>query len=454
MGRRRAPPRPVTAGKKSSRASGGRKEEIETIQRFHSALAQLKSGANAGAKQGKSEQKNATVADPREELRQLGGIDAYQKASMAGAARPRSGTGRNFSSALATAGGFSASKWALGVLQRLGWYGFYPSGKQSSGSSAPVTNDQDAAKDSDSKKRSRAGEKAGSEKAERDDEASEGDDSDHSDVGDAGGRKKKRRRVSEVSEDSEDQRVIFAEGKDTGAQRPAKGQAKEKVRMLDVGALENFLGRHPRVACTAIDLHPQHASVRKIDFFDFVREFRGLPLLGPASDLYAGLDLSSASSSDDDADDTPASPALPGDARFDVVLLSLVLNFVPDRQARGRMLAQATHLLRSDGRGSLLVVLPKACVENSRYFDHDRLVTLCHALRFRLVESKVSERGKLAFFVFLYEPDRATRPETFARAVVNDGKARNNFAIWLDQEALDDTAWANTTAAARRQKKR
>jgi 25S rRNA (adenine2142-N1)-methyltransferase len=48
-----------------------------------------------------------------------------------------------------------------------------------------------------------------------------------------------------------------------------------------------------------------------------------------------------------------------------VVVLSLVINFVGDPRRKGEMLVRCRTLVR-DG-GNLFIVLPLACMDNSRY---------------------------------------------------------------------------------------
>lgn len=97
------------------------------------------------------------------------------------------------------------------------------------------------------------------------------------------------------------------------------------LRLLDVGALgDNYARERTWVACRAIDLRAQHAAVRRSDFF-----------------------------------------AEPLERPFDVLSLCLVLNFVGEARQRGAMLWKAAAHLRPGGL--LAVVIPRACVDNSRY---------------------------------------------------------------------------------------
>ena len=110
----------------------------------------------------------------------------------------------------------------------------------------------------------------------------------------------------------------------------------------------------------AIDLNPQHPSVRRADFFDF--------------------------------------PPLPKDSTeaFDALVLSLVLNFVGDPRRRGVMLERCAALLRPGG--ALFLVLPAACITNSRYMKHALLLRILRAVGFELARHKLT--AKLALYAF------------------------------------------------------
>lgn len=173
------------------------------------------------------------------------------------------------------------------------------------------------------------------------------------------------------------------------------GAAEGKLRLLDVGAIKNqYLDHGAWLDVTAIDLNPQHPSVIKADFFEFSRECP---------------------------------------EPFDVAVLSLVINFVGDPRRKGEMLVRCQALVR-DG-GTLFIVLPLACVNNSRYMKHSRFVKMLKSLGFELTKSKTS--AKLCFFVFrkLSAEERAQdgtmQPREFKRKLCRGGLGRNNFCIIL-----------------------
>jgi len=127
--------------------------------------------------------------------------------------------------------------------------------------------------------------------------------------------------------------------------------------------------------------------------------------------------------------------------QFDIISLSLVLNYVPDAADRGDMLERTLKFLRSPSFNefdqdltasfpSLFLVLPASCVTNSRYLDEARLEAIMRSLGYVKVHEKLS--NKLAYYLW-----RATdlipkkRTESFKKVEVRAGKTRNNFAIVL-----------------------
>ncbi|KAF5499832.1 25S rRNA (adenine(2142)-N(1))-methyltransferase [Colletotrichum fructicola] len=125
--------------------------------------------------------------------------------------------------------------------------------------------------------------------------------------------------------------------------------------------------------------------------------------------------------------------------RFDIISLSLVLNYVPDHSLRGEMLLRTLSFLRQPNDDlpesarnifpSLFVVLPKSCISNSRYFSQARLVELMTLLGYAQVGVKLT--NKLAYS-FWKRQGPAQQPMTpFTKTEVNPGVTRNNFAITL-----------------------
>lgn len=130
-----------------------------------------------------------------------------------------------------------------------------------------------------------------------------------------------------------------------------------------MGALSphNYQKYSSWIHTTPIDLNPQDPLITKMDFLE-------MPV--------------------------PASK----DKLFDVVCLSLVVNFVGDPAQRGEILRQATRFLVPK-TGLLYLVLPLPCIDNSRYMDHELLVEMMDYLGFStLVKHHFAK--KLAYYVF------------------------------------------------------
>jgi 25S rRNA (adenine2142-N1)-methyltransferase len=175
-----------------------------------------------------------------------------------------------------------------------------------------------------------------------------------------------------------------------------------------VGALspDNACSRSSMFDVTRIDLNSRHSSIQTQDFMD-----RPLPA--------------------DDAE------------RFDIISLSLVLNYVSLPAARGEMLDRTTKFLRHpscDQGGlvtrlfpSLFLVLPAPCVTNSRYLDERRLADMMGSLGYRMVRRKLS--AKLIYQLWQLSSADAgatvSGRRAFRKEEVNPGRTRNNFAISL-----------------------
>eukprot|EP00123_Amoebidium_parasiticum_P021475 comp68058_c0_seq1/m.48061 comp68058_c0_seq1/g.48061 ORF comp68058_c0_seq1/g.48061 comp68058_c0_seq1/m.48061 type:complete len:303 (-) comp68058_c0_seq1:411-1319(-) len=162
-----------------------------------------------------------------------------------------------------------------------------------------------------------------------------------------------------------------------------------KIRLLDIGALgENYAKEKAWIECTAIDINSQHPFVKEIDFFEF-------PLK---------------------------------ETRFDVVSLSLVVNFVGDVRKRGEMIKRAREHLTEGG--FMFLILPLPCVVNSRYMNEELLLKIATHVGYKLVKSKQSK--KLAFYCFSkVEETGDSTGIAFPKRVVNKGPDRNNFTIVL-----------------------
>jgi len=195
-----------------------------------------------------------------------------------------------------------------------------------------------------------------------------------------------------------------------------------KLRMLDVGALstDTAASRSGLFDITRIDLNSQEDGIMQQDFMR-----RPLP------------------TGEKD--------------QFDIVCLSLVVNYVADARVRGDMLRRVgnflvnssvhilpehdeNHELDAAKSGSkqtdaalhafpaLWLVLPAPCVTNSRYLTSSRLVQIVTSMGYVQTQAKLS--AKLAYYLFRWTGDK--KQQAFPKLEVNPGKARNNFVILVE----------------------
>ncbi|KAG5718665.1 UPF0657 nucleolar protein [Termitomyces sp. T112] len=115
--------------------------------------------------------------------------------------------------------------------------------------------------------------------------------------------------------------------------------------------------------------------------------------------------------------------------KWDILSLSLVLNFVPEPKDRGRMLLIAHDILIPNGH--LFLALPFACVNNSRYLDLRNLESLLAAIGFTKVKEKWKEGRKMAYWLFQKAEPSGLSPEIFGKKSVLRQGNRNNFCILL-----------------------
>lgn len=246
----------------------------------------------------------------------------------------------------------------------------------------------------------------------------------------------KQRRQAAAKGDTEEQAVIAAElaklgGLDHYQKASLQGQSLDRggdtskvllewlpvselrkreqpLRMLEVGALST------RNACSTsgvfdvqhIDLNSQEPGILQQDFME-------RPL--PETDL----------------------------EKFDIISLSLVLNFVPEAGGRGQMLLRTLSFLHTESDvsndidqklfPSLFLVLPRSCVDNSRYFTLARLEELMVALGYVQVRSKMTQ--KLTYSLWARVRGLPARIPEFGKQEINPGRTRNNFVITLKKLA-------------------
>lgn len=172
-----------------------------------------------------------------------------------------------------------------------------------------------------------------------------------------------------------------------------------RLRVLEVGALstQNACSMNSALEVTRIDLNSQEPGILKQDFME-------RPL--PTSET----------------------------EQFSMISLSLVLNYVPDATGRGEMLKRCVKFLTTNSAPEfvpcLFLVLPIACVDNSRYLNEERLVEIMNSLGFHLAQSK--RTSKLVFHLWEYTGNYT--PKAFKKEELRSGKTRNNFAVILTKK--------------------
>ncbi|KAI1824429.1 putative methyltransferase-domain-containing protein [Xylaria intraflava] len=177
--------------------------------------------------------------------------------------------------------------------------------------------------------------------------------------------------------------------------------ADGSVRMLEVGALSttNECSRSRFFDMRRIDLNSQGDGILQQDFMK-----RPLP-----------------------TDDTQT---------FDVISLSLVLNFVPDAQGRGAMLLRTLDFLKKpktteshSALPCLFLVLPAPCVTNSRYMDELLLERIMNALGYTKRHSRITQ--KLVYYLWKRTSHIPVNVPAFRKTELRSGPTRNNFSIVL-----------------------
>ncbi|KAL8834754.1 MAG: hypothetical protein Q9170_003603 [Blastenia crenularia] len=191
----------------------------------------------------------------------------------------------------------------------------------------------------------------------------------------------------------------------------AGSEGTGKLTMLEVGALktDNACSRSGIFEMTRIDLHSQHPDIHTQNFME-------MPM--PSKELLENHG-------------------------FDIVSLSLVVNYVGDAVARGAMLKRVAGFLRPTARldgkckartpvlPALFLVLPAPCVTNSRYLDEERLGAIMTSLGYAEVRRKLSK--KLVYYLWQYESVDSEKGQDvlFKKLEVRAGGQKNNFAIVL-----------------------
>jgi 25S rRNA (adenine2142-N1)-methyltransferase len=172
-----------------------------------------------------------------------------------------------------------------------------------------------------------------------------------------------------------------------------KPSPPETYSLLDVGAVSgsNYIKEGKWIKTKAIDLNPQDSLVEKADFFEF---------------------------------------PIPQE-KYQILCLSLVINFVGDPKRRGIMIARANKFLVTNGL--LFVVLPNPCVNNSRYCTNEHFKKILEYLGFKLETSHISR--KLVYYLFrkIKEINNLSKIQNskpkFPKVLLNDGVSTNNFCV-------------------------
>ncbi|OTB20169.1 hypothetical protein K445DRAFT_71878 [Daldinia sp. EC12] len=123
--------------------------------------------------------------------------------------------------------------------------------------------------------------------------------------------------------------------------------------------------------------------------------------------------------------------------RFDIISLSLVLNFVPDAIGRGEMLLRTLEFLKEPNTfyssqlrsifPSLFLVLPAPCITNSRYMNEAHMDSIMSTLGYTKAQSKTTQ--KLVYYLWVRKSPLQSHLTTFKKLELRSGHSRNNFAI-------------------------
>lgn len=207
------------------------------------------------------------------------------------------------------------------------------------------------------------------------------------------------------------------------------------MRILEIGALstQNALNIPGITSVRRIDLRSSGAGIEECDFMAF-------PLPSAAD----------------------GSGEWQGQRGYDVLSLSLVLNYVPDAEGRGDMLRRTAEFFspcrteamngeededndndndKVEGRPllpSLFLVLPAPCLHNSRYLTPEHLTIIMSSLGYTLVNNKTTQ--KLYYSLWHYDISKREewlsrgRPTRFRKMEINPGGGRNNFCIAVNHE--------------------
>ncbi|EXJ72279.1 uncharacterized protein A1O5_04783 [Cladophialophora psammophila CBS 110553] len=239
-----------------------------------------------------------------------------------------------------------------------------------------------------------------------------------------------------------------ADGDDAEQDRNTKPTGLKPLRILEIGALStrNALNVAGVTRVRRIDLRSADEGIEEMDFMHLP-----LPLPHDAEGKGRWHDER---------------------GYYDVLSLSLVLNYVPDPKARGAMLKRTALFFapqplphgkkdrrtKDDDRQNqrdvdadvdalqqlpcLFLVLPSSCLHNSRYLTPQHLTAILNSLGYTHLHTKTTR--KLHYSLWRFDGPRA-RDEwiksggdvVFKKREINPGGGRNNFCIVLDDDHLE-----------------
>ena len=187
--------------------------------------------------------------------------------------------------------------------------------------------------------------------------------------------------------------------------KPTLKSAKSKLKMLEVGALstQNACSKSGLFDITRVDLEAKFEGITEQDFMQ-----RPIPTYEKE--------------------------------QFDIISLSLVLNYVPDAKDRGEMLKRTTQFLDKraprtfskelqDHFPALFLVFPASCIMNSRYMNEEQLTLMMASLGYVLLKRK--QTAKLVYYLWLLRDRPVLKEQNFAKREIYPGGGRNNFAVVL-----------------------
>jgi len=171
-------------------------------------------------------------------------------------------------------------------------------------------------------------------------------------------------------------------------------ESSSKLRLLEVGALkhDNFRSCTSWIDVSPMDLRSRHPAIIEQNFLLMDSEVEH-------------------------------------HEKWDIISLSLVVNFVPEPRDRGRMLCMAHEMLSPEGL--LFLALPLPCVENSRYLTFQHLTALIGVIGFVEIHERWKKNGKMAYWLYRKAGKGNQVMKDFQKKIVFRQGNRNNFCILL-----------------------